>query len=144
MQLTTLVITALGIQVTEECFEVGEGVCMAGRLHRPRPPGTAGMEGEPTRIGDGLVCVRTHLLLDLGQPTQGEGANQRRLRIRDSYIKAAAEDSRRQLLEGLGEVQNTVGMVVTISVEVLVRGSSISVTQGTCSEQQVSVARGHS
>ena len=144
MQLTILVITALVIQMAGECFEVGEGACMAGHLHRPRPPGTAGMEREPTRTGDGLVCVRTHLLLDLGQPTQGEGAIQRRLRTGDSYIKTAAEDSRRQLLDGLGEVQHTVGMVVTPSVEVLVGGSSISVTQSAYSEQQASVTKGHS
>ena len=66
MQLTTLIITTLGSQVTGECFEVGEGACMAGHRHRPTPPGTAGMEGEPTRIGNGLVCMRTHLLLYLG------------------------------------------------------------------------------
>ena len=65
MQLTTLT-HSLGSQVLGECFEVREGVCMAGYRPLPTPPGTAGMEGEPTRIGNGLVCMCTHPLLYLG------------------------------------------------------------------------------
>ena len=64
MQLTTLT-PSLGSQVLGECFEVGEGACMAGCRHLPTPPGTAGVEGEPTRIGNGLVCMCTHPLLYL-------------------------------------------------------------------------------
>ena len=64
VQLTTLT-HSRGSQVLGECLEVRKGACMAGCRHLPTPPGTAGVEGEPARIGNGLVCMCTHLLLYL-------------------------------------------------------------------------------
>ena len=65
VQLTTLT-HPRGSQVLGERREVGKGACMAGCRLLPTPPGTAGVEGEPTRIGNRLVCMCTHLFLYLG------------------------------------------------------------------------------
>ena len=94
---------------------------MAGRRLLPTPLRAVGMHGEPAGIGHGLVFIAPHLLLQLGQPNQGERAEQGVGRVLRQHLEARTE-VRPHLLTSMVKRQEPVGMGVAPRVEVFFSG----------------------
>ena len=94
---------------------------MAGHRLLPTPLRAVGVGWEPAGAGHGLVLVSPHLLLQLGQPSQGEWAKQGVARVLREVFELRTDEGP-HLLAGLVERQEPVGMGVVPRVEVFFSG----------------------